>query len=73
MILNEIEIQKKIDHPNFIKIFDNGQDGVLVRPNGRIIKGLSYVIMEVATEGTLLNVCQDLGKLSENQVRFFFT
>ena len=37
-----------------VEIYENGLDGELIRPNGKTISNLAYIVMEFVPGGSLL-------------------
>lgn len=53
----EIEILKGLNHPNIIGIHTYGSDGHVVKPSGREIDNLVYLVLEYVSGGLLFDVC----------------
>ena len=68
---SEIQILQGLKHHNIIKIEGYGSDGKVVKPSGREINNLVYILLEFVTGGLLFDVCQTLGGMGENGGRFF--
>ena len=49
-----------------------GDSGEVVKPSGRLINNLVYIMMEYVPEGLLFDFCQTMGAMGENGGRFFF-
>jgi len=62
---SEVEILKKLDHPNIVKIIEYGKDGTITKPKGKVLNDLVYIILEYITGGLLFDVCQTLGAMGE--------
>ena len=64
----EIEIQSSLDHPHICKILDYGFEGVIVKPSGRKLTKVVYIILEhIEGSGVLLDlVTVAQGKLKES-------
>jgi len=69
----EIQILQGLNHNNIIKILGWGSDGKVVKPSGRVIENLVYIILEYVSGGLLFDVCQTLGGMGEDGGRFFLT
>ena len=48
-----------------------GDQGKVVKPSGRVIENLVYIIMEFIQGGLLFDLCQTMGKMGEDAGRFF--
>ena len=70
-VQNEITILKNLTHPGLIKIEEYGDQGVVQKPSGKIIKNLIYIVMEFVTGGLLFDTCQKLGNMGEDIGRYF--
>lgn len=60
-ILNEIEILKKLDHPNIVKIYEYFEDTKFI-----------YIVMELVTGGELFDKIQSVHRFSENKAAEYF-
>jgi len=69
----EIQILQGLNHQNIIKILGYGSDGQVVKPSGREIKNLVYIILEYVNGGLLFDVCQTMGGMGETGGRFFLS
>ena len=49
-----------------------GDSGEVVKPSGRLINNLVYIMMEYVPEGLLFDFCQTMGAMGEHGGRFFF-
>lgn len=70
-VQNEITILKNMDHPHVIRLISYGDDGQVLKPSGRIIERLVYLIMEFVPGGLLFDFCSKFGGLGEDVGRFF--
>lgn len=70
---SEIQILQGLKHHNIIQIVGYGSDGKVVKPSGRQIDNLVYILLEFVTGGLLFDVCQTLGGMGENGGRFFLS
>ena len=68
---NEITILKNLDHAGIIRMYDYGDAGRVVKPSGRVIENLVFIIMEFVQGGLLFDLCQTLGAMGEDAGRFF--
>lgn len=50
-----------------------GSDGHVLKPSGREIKNLVYILLEYVTGGLLFDLCQTVGGMGEDAGRFFMT
>ena len=70
---SEIQILQGLKHHNIIQIVGYGSDGKVVKPSGRQIDNLVYILLEFVTGCLLFDVCQTLGGMGENGGRFFLS
>ena len=71
-IEREIWIQANLNHSNIIKVLGYGSNGEIVKRSGRKIDGLTYVILEHASNGTLFDLIhQHRQGMGEAAGRFF--
>lgn len=70
-VQNEITILKNLNHTGIIRMIDFGDVGEVVKPSGRIIKNLVYIVMEYVTGGLLFDLCQTMQGMGEDAGRFF--
>ena len=68
---NEITILKNLDHAGIIKMYEYGDAGQVVKPSGRVIENLVYIVMEFVQGGLLFDLCQTMGAMGEDAGRFF--
>ena len=68
---NEITILKNLDHVGIIRMIDYGDQGQVVKPSGRVIDHIVFIIMEFVQGGLLFDLCQTLGAMGEDAGRFF--
>jgi serine/threonine protein kinase len=68
---NEITILKNLDHNGIIRMVDYGDAGQVLKPSGRIIDNLVFIIMEFVQGGLLFDLCQTMGAMGEDAGRFF--
>jgi serine/threonine protein kinase len=48
-----------------------GDNGTVVKPSGRVISNIVYIVMEYVQGGLLFDVCQLMGAMGEDVGRFF--
>lgn len=60
-----------LDHKNINKIIGYGSDGKIVKPSGREICNLVYIILEYVPGGLFFDLCQAAGGMGEEGGRFF--
>jgi len=48
-----------------------GDSGQVVKPSGRVIENLVYIVMEFVQGGLLFDLCQTMGAMGEDAGRFF--
>ena len=70
---NEITILKNMQHPQIISMLGYGDSGEVVKPSGRHINNLVYIMMEYVPCGLLFDLCQTMGAMGENAGRFFIS
>merc|ERR1711981_1034766 len=68
---NEITILKNLQHQGIIQMYEYGDAGQVVKPSGRIIENLVYIVMEFVQGGLLFDLCQSMGAMGEDAGRFF--
>ena len=68
---NEITILKNMNHPGLVLMNGYGDSGEVVKPSGRHINNLVYIMMEFVPSGLLFDLCQTMGAMGENGGRFF--
>lgn len=71
-VANEVYILQALKHPNIIKILEFGENGTVLKPSGRSLTGLVFIVLEFVSGGLLFDLCQLLGGLGEDGGRFFF-
>lgn len=67
----EIQILNGLKHKHIVNILGYGSDGYVLKPSGREIKNLVYILLEYVSGGLLFDVCQTLGGMGEDGGRFF--
>ncbi len=70
---NEITILKNMAHPGIVAMYGYGDSGEVVKPSGRHISNLVYIMMEYVDRGLLFDLCQTMGAMGENAGRFFIS
>ena len=68
---NEITILKNLQHQGIINMYEYGDAGQVVKPSGRVIDNLVYIVMEFVQGGLLFDLCQNMGAMGEDAGRFF--
>ena len=68
---NEITILKNLNHLGIIHMIDYGDAGQVLKPSGRVIDNLVFIIMEYVKGGLLFDLCQTMGAMGEDAGRFF--
>ena len=53
---NEIEVLTALDHHGIVKMYEYGDAGRVVKPSGRVISGLVYVVMEFVQGGVFFDL-----------------
>ncbi len=54
---NEVYILQSLKHDNIIKIMEYGDSGVVMKPSGRSLQGLVYIVLEFISGGLLFDLC----------------
>ena len=54
---NEITILKNLDHIGIIRLIDYGDSGQVIKPSGRLIDNLVFIVMEFVSGGLLFDLC----------------
>ena len=67
----EIQILHGLNHPNINTFIDYGSDGKIMKPSGRVISNLIYIILEYVPGGIFYDLCQAAGGLGEQGGRYF--
>jgi serine/threonine protein kinase len=62
-----------LKHENIVNIVGYGSDGTVVKPSGRKISNLVYIMLEYVSGGLLFDVCQTIGGMGENGGRYFLS
>lgn len=70
---NEITILKNLQHSGIINMLEYGDSGQVVKPSGRVIDNLVFIVMEFIQGGLLFDLCQTMGSMGEDAGRFFLT
>jgi len=68
---NEITILKNLQHQGIINMYEYGDAGQVVKPSGRVIENLVFIVMEFVQGGLLFDLCQTMGAMGEDAGRFF--
>lgn len=56
-VQNEITILKHLKQHNIVQMFAFGDDGQVLKPSGRVISDLIYIVMENVQGGLLFDLC----------------
>ena len=56
-VQNEITILKNLAHSGIIRMMDFGDAGQVIKPSGRVISNLVFIIMEYVSGGLLFDLC----------------
>lgn len=70
-VQNEITILKNLDHKGIIRLIEYGDSGIVLKPSGRELSHIVYIIMEYVQGGLLFDFCQSFGAMGEDVGRFF--
>jgi len=60
-----------MDHSGIVKMLDFGDAGQVLKPSGRLITDLVYIMMEFVQGGLLFDLCQLMSTMGEDSGRFF--
>ena len=69
----EIQILQGLKHQNIVNIVGYGSDGTVLKPSGRKIENLVYILLEYVSGGLLFDLCQTMGGMGEDYGRFFLS
>jgi len=58
-----------LNHQNIVGLYGYGQDGVVQKPSGRVIKNLTYIVMEYVKGDLLFDFVKDFGGIGEEKSR----
>lgn len=56
-VRNEITILKSLKHQGIISMLDYGDNGEVIKPSGRTLINLVYIVMEFVQGGLLFDLC----------------
>lgn len=62
---------KNLQHQGIVNMYEYGDAGQVVKPSGRVIEGLVFIVMEFVQGGLLFDLCQNMGAMGEDAGRFF--
>lgn len=68
---NEIQILKELSHKGVIRLQEYGMNGCVKKQSGKVMNGLTYILLEYAPGGTLFSLCESQGAMGEDSGRFF--
>ena len=54
-----MSIHKKLDHSKIVKFHSSGENGKLIKSNGKVYENLIYIIMDYVPEGMLYDVVEN--------------
>jgi serine/threonine protein kinase len=64
---------KKLKHENIVNILGHGYDGIVVKPSGRDIRNLTYIVMDYINGDLLFDFVKDFGGIGEDNARVLMT
>jgi len=70
-IEREIQIHKGLKHKNITKLIGYGTEGSIVKPSGRKIDNLVYIMMEYVSGGDFYETVNKLAGMGEESGRYF--
>ena len=70
-VQNEVKILQGLNHKGIVRLLDFGDAGVIVKPSGRTINKLVFLILEFVNGDLLFNACQELGAMGADGGRYF--
>lgn len=73
LVEKEIQILRGLKHNNIVSIIGYGSDGTIVKPSGRKIEKLVYILLEYVSGGLLFDLCQSMGGMGEEYGRYFLS
>lgn len=62
---------KSLEHTGIVRMLDFGDAGEVLKPSGRTITNLVYIMMEFVQGGLLFDLCQLMAAMGEDSGRFF--
>lgn len=71
LVVNEIKIMGKLNHPNIVNLLDYSDQEPIIKPNGTE-KECIHLVLEVCTGGELFDYIAETGEFSEPVARYFF-
>ena len=71
LLMTEINIMSKLQHPNVIRQFEHGSDNYK-RADGSVKRKLEYIVLEIAKGGELFDYVANSGELNEDEARYYF-
>ena len=71
-VVNEVYILQALKNKSIVNIFEFGDNGQVLKPSGKKLSGLVYIILEFVKGGLLFDLCQLVGGLGEEGGRYFF-
>ena len=73
MVENEISILLGLSHDHIYKIQGYGSDGAIVKPSGREITNLVFLVLEYVPGGLFFDTCETAGAMGEDAGRYFMS
>jgi serine/threonine protein kinase len=56
-VANEVYILESLKHPHIIKIEEFGDNGMVLKPSGRYLENLVFIVLEFVSGGLLFDLC----------------
>lgn len=69
----EIQILHGLKHENINGFINYGSDGEIIKPSGRLIKNLIYIILDYAPGGLFYDLCQAASGVGEQGGRYLMS
>ena len=60
---------QKLNHHNIVNIHGHGSDGRVVKPSGRVIENLTYIVMDYIQGELLFDIVKDSSGVGEDKAR----
>lgn len=71
MFYNEINVMKKMDHPNILRLVDYSDKEVATKKDGTTLN-VAFTALEYAEGGELFDYVAETGKFTEEEARYYY-